>query len=923
MSEITESQGISVNAQNVLQAVYKLYHDKNATEKEKASKWLGEFQRSVFAWETADELLRCKKDVESTYFAAQTMRTKVLYSFQELPSQTHESLKESLLNHIEQLCNLSPILVTQLSLALCDLALQMPSWKMPAVTFMQKYGKELSHLPYLLELLTVLPEEVNNRTLRLGENRRAEILEDMENAAPMVVDLLKACVEIVKDEQLLCKIFKCLGSWFNLRILPGNHVARCKLLDPPFSVLKDVTVSSNLYESACDCICAALYSSEDIARHSDLIMILYQGTHSLREAYQNAVAHEDTDKCLHLGRVFTELAENLLEILVNLPGEGLGDLVTLDLLLLCNGHCQYEVTEITFNFWFRLSEMVYLLHNSTKRIFGPYIERLICTLVTHCQMEPDNDKILDSSDDFYEFRLRASELVRDVVYVVGASECFVHLFSTLNNNEAIPTWDVTEATLFIMSSIAKYVDLSDQVVVPQVLQAIFSLPQGTHIAVYHTSVQLVGELSAWIEKHPQMLEYTLSFLTTALQNKELASVGAISLQYLCETCQNQMAQHCSALIQLMQVSDDLNVSADATLRLLTGVVTVSSNLSLEQVKEAVGQLCSAQITVLSQHMSEENLQKTVSQTDPVIWLDRLACILRHVNVKLVNGAPHPCKEIVEEMWPVFKKVLEKFSYDNRIVERWCRCLRFAIRCVGWSVQATLLQPVVETITLVYAQHAHSCCLYLGSVLVDEYGSQEMLLAMLNSFAQPTLAILNEENGLEDHPDTVDDFFRLCSRFMEKSPIHFLSHSCCPSILQCALTGLNHKHRDASASVTKFLRNIIECSATDQNGNGMQNIVSSVVSKYGGQIVEQSLQSCLFHIPTFLYPDIAELWWSIIQRDRQTFSMWFMSALKNLPTETSLASATPEQAMQFHTEVTQAKEWKKVSYLLRDFCRLYR
>ena len=41
----------------------------------------------------------------------------------------------------------------------------------------------------------------------------------------------------------------------------------------------------------------------------------------------------------------------------------------------------------------------------------------------------------------------------------------------------------------------------------------------------------------------------------------------------------------------------------------------------------------------------------------------------------------------------------------------------------------------------------------------------MLLAMLNSFAQPTLAILNEENGLEDHPDTVDDFFRLCSRFV--------------------------------------------------------------------------------------------------------------------------------------------------------------
>ena len=36
--------------------------------------------------------------------------------------------------------------------------------------------------------------QVSNRALRLGANRRAEILEDMENSAPMVVDLLKACI---------------------------------------------------------------------------------------------------------------------------------------------------------------------------------------------------------------------------------------------------------------------------------------------------------------------------------------------------------------------------------------------------------------------------------------------------------------------------------------------------------------------------------------------------------------------------------------------------------------------------------------------------------------------------------------------------------------------------------------------------------
>lgn len=39
--------GISQNAKTVLEAVQKLYHDPNSKEKDKASKWLGDFQQSV------------------------------------------------------------------------------------------------------------------------------------------------------------------------------------------------------------------------------------------------------------------------------------------------------------------------------------------------------------------------------------------------------------------------------------------------------------------------------------------------------------------------------------------------------------------------------------------------------------------------------------------------------------------------------------------------------------------------------------------------------------------------------------------------------------------------------------------------------------------------------------------------------------
>ena len=44
------------------------------TRKEEASKWLNQLQRSVYAWTISDQLLQRKLDVETCYFAAQTMR---------------------------------------------------------------------------------------------------------------------------------------------------------------------------------------------------------------------------------------------------------------------------------------------------------------------------------------------------------------------------------------------------------------------------------------------------------------------------------------------------------------------------------------------------------------------------------------------------------------------------------------------------------------------------------------------------------------------------------------------------------------------------------------------------------------------------------------------------------------------------------
>lgn len=79
--------------------------------------------------------------------------------------------------------------------------------------------------------------------------------------------------------------------------------------------------------------------------------------------------------------------------------------------------------------------------------------------------------------------------------------------------------------------------------------------------------------------------------------------------------------------------------------------------------------------------------------------------------------------------------------DVRITERACRTVRFSIRCIGIQ-SSSILQPLVTQLVGLYEAKGHSCYLYLGSILVDEYASEAGcipgLLSMLQVRQPPVL-----------------------------------------------------------------------------------------------------------------------------------------------------------------------------------------
>lgn len=305
---------------------------------------------------------------------------------------------------------------------------------------------------------------------------------------------------------------------------------------------------------------------------------------------------------------------------------------------------------------------------------------------------------------------------------------------------------------------------------------------------------------------------------------------------------------------------------------------ILSQLPHEQITTGMRQMCAMQAEPLMKIIAEEAGIPIpgVPQRDPAVWLDRLAAVFRSCSPKVKHGKVHPCQSVIMETWPVLSSTCEKYQADVRIIERCCRCIRYAVRCLG-KHSSDLLAPLVTQMVTVYANYPHSCFLYLGSILVDEYGKEEScvqgLVQMLEAFCNPTFVLL-EKNTLRNHPDTVDDLFRLCLRFIQQAPIAFLKSSVQQNLMRVAIAAATLDHKDANASVTKFLTELVKSAYNKQDHKDYHNrskMVKALLKEIGQSLTAALLNSSLFSLPTFMIADTAEVLYEMIQVDRKVGS----------------------------------------------------
>jgi transportin-3 len=592
-----------------------------------------------------------------------------------------------------------------------------------------------------------------------------------------------------------------------------------------------------------------------------LLLALKVNILNLSSAYKIAEANKDSEKCGDFCLIFTELCNALSFYLLNEPNTELGDLNCINMLLICSQNEDYEVFQKSFLFWFNISEEIYNNSNSEKLclLYRSFIYTLIDCVWKHCCLDEGHVCIPPArSDDFGEFRLKASDLIADVVFMVDSNVSFEKMCLILQAPNA--SWFEIESALFVMCSLVKSISRDEEASVTQVVQAIVSLPDQVHVSVRCTGIQLIGELSEWINKHPQFINSALNFICTGFLYPKLCQVAANSMLNISTECQQHMTNHLETLVNIVTSTDTTNIPNEAYLVLIKCAVVVLCNLPIDRMEEPLMKLCKLQLDGLQQALNS-TVDRATSKVSLLNWLDRFTAIFRTVKIKnLPSSVHHPCQSIVESIWPTFAATLNKYPKDSKIAESCCRALRFTLRCVEKDSRK-ILPDIVNSIVNMYIINHYSCFLYLGSILVDIFGSIEDDLNVKSGLIEMMQAFTNEAfnfiikrctsveniNELRKYSDTIDDFFRLSLRFLQRCPLEFLQSPIFNPVMTLAVTCLNLEHRDAHLSVTKFLTEFISISHKTQVrglNDSNKDFVDRILNEIGKKMLENIINATI-------------------------------------------------------------------------------
>uniref|UniRef100_A0A8C4WSP5 Importin-13 n=1 Tax=Eptatretus burgeri TaxID=7764 RepID=A0A8C4WSP5_EPTBU len=930
------------SVENVEKALHQLYYDPDIEHKNTAQKWLMRAQVSPEGWNFSWVLLSLDRAPEIQYFGANALQTKISRHWADIPAEQYEALRSQLSARIALFSDGPRMVLTRLCVALASLALHTipDSWPNAVQDLVQCFPPG----PALLELLTVLPEELH--TSRLPQYRKSLVRAAISQTGPTsVFPLLLRLLDQAENSQdeavgtgaaLGPKVLRCFSSWL--------------LLDIPLSECEALVMASfralhqpELFEMASDALVHAI-SQPDAHRYVNTLLKLVPAVLQLEELLRHAVQNGDMESTHGLCRVILALGQNHARTLLEQTAHWQSFLALVNMVMYCTGiPGHYPVDEmtssLTLTFWYTLQEDIGSMERERKtmylQVYRPVYFQLVDVLLYKAQFPTDSEYATWSSDEKENFRIYRVDISDTLMYVceILGPELLGNWYDKLGRLLTAPTqptaWQQTEAILYGFQSIAETLDVNHSDVIPGLLGLIPRISV-SNVQLADTIMFTIGALAEWLADHPVMLSGVLPLVLQALSNPDLSVSSVSTLKKICRECRPDLAPYAPSIMAVAQ--DVLIKQIHKSSQCMWLMQALGLMLSPLPIAEILGHLQ----TLLTPHIQQleslaEQPQTPANRLAIIHILGLLSNLFTTLNIgpndteqdgtgampKPPGQGPHPVVVVLQQVFQLVQKLLAKWINDSQVVEAVCTVFIKSVKTLVDDF-GPMIPQLSEMLGQMYSTVPQSSALELTRELVHIFAKDPthdvtVKLLFLHMIAV-TLAVF--ERGPRDHPDIVDSFMQLLLQALKRKVDLFIADNCdFKALFHCGLISLKFPEGPTVKSACGFFTELLPHCATVP-------AIGQVVHDEGRLLLETILEAIGGQAPRILMDNFADVLFYINKHCFAYLPIWLKETLQR--PDFPSAYVTPEQKNTFSQQILRERVSKrKVKDIVKEFTLLCR
>jgi transportin-3 len=836
----------------VLRVIYSPLNSNEGWSRQLADRYLVRFQSTPIAWVVCDRLLH-NADPQARFFAAQTIHHKCQCDIHQLPVSSLPSLKDSLMLQLHQAEHGS--FKTQLALSIAALAIQM-SW----TTVMQ----DLASSPHALLVFQVLPEECSSTRIILEDECLRFIMEDA---------LLSNARQVLEYSS-----FDLWLSWIRYLPIPAEVIVEANIVPICLHNIHDNEVAVDVLVEM-----IRMYPSHG-PHNKSLVQSILPSVMSL--PLDQVLAGDDDDVKLSYCRIFTEVGESYLSILLEQDGQSILTKVTQ-----CTSIPDNSISGMTHNFWYRFVMELEHMDDYRKRqnqvdLYTPHLRNLLDVCLIHMEYPSNGELSEESIDDFHKERFSLSETTEDCCRLLGGNSVLERIGARLASAQS--NWISIEACLYAMQPLAKYIPHDENDFMPRCFTLLQQLPTNIEPLRY-TASMFIGKYAAWLATHSDHLRPILPYLAQSLWMPKCAHAAAMAIKSLCEFIPlgEPVFELYGEICGRIELGNELEI--------LDGLCKcIEENLApmyLPKIIQPIGSRLQASL----QNPSSKDLQTE---------LDRITVVLRYLRLD-----PLTMVGILQTSWTMLECAGKMFSNEIIVAEKLCRLHKHTLRRCGSENYAPILPSLMTTIVNLFQCSHQAPYLYLASIVGSEFPGHPELFNMIEILCQTAFGILTNKSAMISQPDVVEELFYFIGRMLQNCPQQVLAgtseraQNMFCRLIECALLALEVDHRDANRGTLHFLQQWV---SVHREG-------TLLFQRYGSDVVNQLIRSLRGDLPLYCLDrgngSVSGVLFHLKVACAVEFQSWLSVALQGIPDRIS---------RDFENAVNRQKDRNDFDVVVRTF-----